>query len=108
MKKWYEKLFENYAGQYDNENFVRGTVGECNFIEKEINNNKQFRILDIACGTGRHSIELTKRGYVVTGVDLSEAQIKKAREKAKAENLQIEFRIHDARDLTFREDLIWL
>jgi 2-polyprenyl-3-methyl-5-hydroxy-6-metoxy-1,4-benzoquinol methylase len=104
MKKWYEKLFENYAGQYDNENFVRGTFGECNFIEKEINNNKQFRILDIACGTGRHSIELTKRGYVVTGVDLSEAQIKKAREKAKAENLQIEFRIHDARDLTFRED----
>jgi hypothetical protein len=35
MKKWYEKLFENYASQYDNENFVKGTSGECDFIEAE-------------------------------------------------------------------------
>ena len=34
-KQWYEALFENYGRKYDNENFTHGTVGECDFIEKE-------------------------------------------------------------------------
>jgi 2-polyprenyl-3-methyl-5-hydroxy-6-metoxy-1,4-benzoquinol methylase len=69
MKQWYEDLFENYAQKYDNECFVQGTLGECDFIEQEINHNKSVKILDIGCGTGRHTIELTKRGYGVTGID---------------------------------------
>jgi SAM-dependent methyltransferase len=101
MKHWYETLFENYALKYDNEVFTQGTLGECDFIEKEAANNKQIRILDIGCGTGRHAIELTKRGYNVTGVDLSESQLKRAREKAKALGLEIEFQLHDARKLPF-------
>ena len=76
MKQWYEKLFENYGLKYDEEGFTIGTVGECDFIEKEIEFNKQTRILDIGCGTGRHSIELTKRGYQVTGIDLSKSMLK--------------------------------
>ena len=82
MKQWYEALFENYARKYDKECFVQGTTGECDFIEEEIARNKSLKIIDIGCGTGRHAIELTKRGYTVTGVDLSENQIKRAREKA--------------------------
>jgi len=62
-KQWYEILFENYAKKYDNEVFTKGTFGECDFIEKEISFNKILKILDVGCGTGRHSIELTKRGY---------------------------------------------
>lgn len=80
-KQWYETLFENYGQKYDNECFTQGTIGECDFIEKEINYNKDLKIIDIGCGTGRHSIELTKRGYSVTGIDLSESLLKKAREK---------------------------
>jgi ubiquinone/menaquinone biosynthesis C-methylase UbiE len=66
-KKWYEILFENYAQKYDNESFTQGTIGESDFIEKELNFNKSLKILDVGCGTGRHSIELSKRGYSVTG-----------------------------------------
>ena len=55
MKQWYETLFENYGKKYDNENFTQGTIGECDFIEKEINYNKNIKILDIGCGTGRHA-----------------------------------------------------
>jgi 2-polyprenyl-3-methyl-5-hydroxy-6-metoxy-1,4-benzoquinol methylase len=101
MKKWYESLFENYAHKYDQESFVQGTAGECDFIEEEINRDKSSKIIDIGCGTGRHAIELTKRGYNVTGVDLSEDQIKRAREKAKETGVTIDFQIQDARGLSF-------
>jgi hypothetical protein len=36
-KQWYETLFENYGQKYDNECFTQGTLGECDFIEIEIN-----------------------------------------------------------------------
>ncbi|MDD5654451.1 MAG: class I SAM-dependent methyltransferase [Candidatus Omnitrophica bacterium] len=101
MKKWYESLFENYAHKYDKECFVQGTLGECDFIEQELKHNKNVRILDVGCGTGRHSIELTKRGYSVTGVDLSGNQIKRAREKAQEARVAIDFQIQDARNLSF-------
>lgn len=87
MKQWYEELFDNYGNQYDKEIFVQGTLGECDFIEKELNYDRSKKILDIGCGTGRHAIELTKRGYQVTGIDLSEGQLKRAREKAEKEGL---------------------
>ena len=104
MKKWYEALFENYGKKYDNEEFTQGTIGECDFIEKEINFNKSLKIIDIGCGTGRHSIELTKRGYNVVGVDLSESQLERAREKAEAQKLYIDFQNHDARNLPFKNE----
>jgi len=104
MKKWYESLFENYGKNYDNESFTKGTIGECDFIEKEIDFDKSLKIIDIGCGTGRHSIELTKRGYNIIGIDLSDSQLKQAKEKAKAQNLEIEFQKHDARKLPFKDD----
>lgn len=100
-KQWYESLFENYGKKYDLESFTVGTIGECDFIEKELGYDRSKRILDVGCGTGRHAIELTKRGYHVTGVDLSASQLKRAAEKASAEGLQIKFLMHDARNLPF-------
>ena len=101
MKQWYEALFENYGEQYDKEPFTHGTLGECDFIEKELAYDKSLKMIDIGCGTGRHAIELTKRGYSVIGIDLSESQLKQAREKAERENVTIEFLKHDARRLPF-------
>lgn len=104
MKQWYESLFENYGLKYDNESFVQGTVGECDFIESEIGFNKQSKILDIGCGTGRHSIELTKRGYNLIGIDLSDSLLKRAKEKALEQNLNIDFQKQDARELPFSNE----
>jgi len=104
MKQWYESLFENYGLKYDNECFTQGTLGECDFIEGETAFNKNLKILDIGCGTGRHSIELTKRGYQVTGVDLSDSQLNRAREKAFELKLDIIFQKQDARQLPFNEE----
>jgi 2-polyprenyl-3-methyl-5-hydroxy-6-metoxy-1,4-benzoquinol methylase len=105
MKQWYEELFENYSQQYDKETFTQGTSGECDFIEQEIGFNKRCKILDIGCGTGRHSIELARRGYTnITGVDLSETQLARAGEKAAKRNLKINFQKHDARELPFHNE----
>jgi 2-polyprenyl-3-methyl-5-hydroxy-6-metoxy-1,4-benzoquinol methylase len=103
-KQWYETLFENYGRKYDNEPYTHGTVGECDFIEKELQFDKSLKILDVGCGTGRHTIELTKRGYCVTGIDLSESQLKRAKEKATEANLCIDFQYQDARNLTFADE----
>jgi 2-polyprenyl-3-methyl-5-hydroxy-6-metoxy-1,4-benzoquinol methylase len=102
MKQWYEELFENYAVKYDNEVYVHGTIGECDFFEKEIGHNKAAQILDIGCGKGRHSIELAKRGYKVVAVDLSESLLTRAKEKAAEQKVQIDFQKHDARNLPFQ------
>lgn len=103
-KQWYETLFENYGKTYDKESFTQGTIGECDFIEQELNFDKSLRIIDVGCGTGRHSIELSKRGYAVTGIDLSDSQLAVAHEKAAKENLKINFQKHDARDLLFNKE----
>lgn len=104
MKQWYESLFENYAKRYDQESFTQGTIGECDFIEREIGCNKELKILDIGCGTGRHSVELARRGYTVIGVDLSEAQLRRAEDTARDAGVRVTFLRFDARKLPFSDD----
>ncbi|MEH2296453.1 class I SAM-dependent methyltransferase [Nostoc sp.] len=98
MKQWYEELFENYADKYDQEGYTSGTLGEVDFIEKELDYDKNKLILDVGCGTGRHSLELARRGYSVTGIDLSESMLEKARKTAAVEKLKIDFIKKDARN----------
>jgi len=104
MKQWYESLFENYGRKYDSESFTQGTMGECDFIEREIGFNKSIKILDIGCGTGRHAIELSKRGYNVTGIDLSDSLLSRAKGKAQKQGLKIDFLKYDARNLPFNNE----
>jgi 2-polyprenyl-3-methyl-5-hydroxy-6-metoxy-1,4-benzoquinol methylase len=97
-------LFENYGLKYDKEKFTAGTIGECDFIEQEIKFNKNVRILDLGYGTGRHSIELAKRGYKVVGIDLSESMLERAKVKASEQQVHIIFQKHDARHLSFVQE----
>jgi SAM-dependent methyltransferase len=100
-KPWYEELFIDFAETYDKESFVQGTLGEVDFIEQELAFDKSKTILDIGCGTGRHSIELAKRGYSVAGFDLSESQIARAKKKAGEAGVAPHFFVQDARTFAF-------
>jgi len=104
MKKWYEKIYQNYSDTYETEVFTKGTIGEIDFIEKEINYDKSIRILDVGCGTGRHSIELAKRGYKVTGIDLSQCMLDKAMQNSKNIGVDVKFIKADARELKFEKE----
>jgi 2-polyprenyl-3-methyl-5-hydroxy-6-metoxy-1,4-benzoquinol methylase len=104
MKCWYQALFENYGNTYEKLPFTKGTKGECDFIEKEVGYKKGIKILDIGCGTGRHAIELATRGYHVTGVDLSDSMLQKARQNAKQQQAQVIFENHDARVLPYTSE----
>jgi SAM-dependent methyltransferase len=104
MAQWYETLFANYGNSYDKESFTQGTVGEVDFVERELAADRGKRILDIGCGTGRHAIELARRGYRVTGFDLSEGQLRLAREKAAAAGVTVDFQRRDATEPHFRQE----
>ncbi len=62
---------------------------------------KGERVLDLACGIGRHSIPLAKHGYVVTGLDLSPTFVEHAREYARTEGVaeSTSFLVGDARQI---------
>jgi ubiquinone/menaquinone biosynthesis C-methylase UbiE len=65
---------------------------------------KKGSILDIACGYGRLSIPLREAGYVVEGVDIIPMLIKTAQEEAKKQNLKINFKVGDMRNLLYGQD----
>lgn len=54
-------------------------------------------ICDLCCGVGRHSLELARRGFQVTGVDRTDLYLQEAQNKAKKEGLDIEFVKDDMR-----------
>jgi SAM-dependent methyltransferase len=66
--------------------------------------NGDERILDLGCGTGRHTLELIRRGFPSVGVELVEANVKVAEEDAEAQGLNAEFIQADLRELEFDEE----
>lgn len=81
--EWFEEWFDSplyeklYSDRDDDE--ARKMV---DLITGLIQPAESIRLLDLACGRGRHSIELARRGFRVTGLDLSERAIRIANEKA--------------------------
>lgn len=57
------------------------------------------RLLELACGTGRHAFELEKLGYEIVATDYSQDLLEVAKRKAKENNSIIDFRLQDMRDL---------
>ncbi len=99
-KPWYEELYDGFDA-YSEEPYTQHTRPEVDFIEQVIGNDRAKAILDVGCGTGRHSLELARRGYNVLGVDLSASMLMQARQAAAAANLPVRFMQCDARDLPF-------
>jgi SAM-dependent methyltransferase len=100
-RPWWEELF--------NDDFIRTMAKisdpqiakEVDFIEESLGLDKGAMVLDLACGTGRHAIELTRRGYQVVGFDLSLSMLAKAADEAQDRHQKLNFVQGDMREMTF-------
>jgi SAM-dependent methyltransferase len=62
------------------------------------------RVLDLACGIGRHSLELRRRGFEVVGIDISAELLEMAERDAQEQSLDISFVEADLRELAFEDE----
>lgn len=95
MGEWFQDWFgtKYYHLLYQNRDEAEARLFLSNLI-KNLPIHQSDRILDLACGSGRHSHFLAEAGFNVTGIDLSEENILKAKEiKSTAE-----FYVHDMRN----------
>ena len=102
-RPWWEDLF--------NDDFIRtmakvtdAQIGaEVTIIQESLGLAKGATVLDMACGTGRHAIEMTRRGYQVVGFDLSLAMLARAADEAQERDQKLNFVQGDMREMTFEE-----
>jgi cyclopropane fatty-acyl-phospholipid synthase-like methyltransferase len=95
-------FFNGHAPQYEENVFTRNTTAEVRFLWEELGLASGSTILDIGCGTGRHAIELARRGCAVTGVDISAGMLAEAARNAEAAGVQVNWIECDA--TTYRPD----
>lgn len=72
-----------------------------NFFNKHLQDLPEEKVLDIACGTGGHTLEFGKWGFNAVGIDLDETVIKKAKKNAEEEGLEVDFQTADMLNLPF-------
>jgi SAM-dependent methyltransferase len=72
--------------------FQKNSKGDCS------------RLLELACGTGRHAIELEKLGYQIVATDYSQDLLDVAKQKAKQQKSQVDFRLQDMRELSLVDE----
>lgn len=84
--------------------WAEGAPGQVEFLSTVLDLQGDERILDLACGFGRHSLELARRGHPVVGVDITPDFVDAARDAAEVEGLDAEFMCCDVRDVHFSEE----
>jgi SAM-dependent methyltransferase len=84
--EWFETFFQGAAVDFWTRAIPPAiTLADVDFLEKTFDVKPGARLLDVPCGNGRHSIELARRGYRVTGIDLSEEFLAAARSELDAD-----------------------
>ena len=106
-KNWYKDWFSSklYLELYKHRDEAEAK-DIINLIQRKIPLRTDSRVLDVCCGAGRHSLELAKRGFEVTGFDLSKFLISEAKKNfnnSKESSLKIKFLLKDMRNFHFEK-----
>lgn len=96
--EWYKEWFNTkyYHILYKNRDFEEAELFINNLVDY-LKIEKDSKILDLACGKGRHSYFLAKKGFDVTGIDLSAQSIEWAKTHYSLPNLK--FAVNDMRNV---------
>jgi SAM-dependent methyltransferase len=95
---WYATAFDGATAEMA---WTERTEAEVNRALKMVRPQGGERVLDLACGSGRHSLELVLQGFSVVGVEISSELIEIARREAESQNLEATFVEGDLRELDF-------
>jgi 2-polyprenyl-3-methyl-5-hydroxy-6-metoxy-1,4-benzoquinol methylase len=98
---WYADAFDAASAEMA---WTDRTGPEVDRVAKILQPGGDERVLDLACGSGRHSLELRRRGLEVVGADISSDLIEIARRDAAEADLDVEFAQADLRDLAYEEE----
>lgn len=98
---WYATAFDGATAEMA---WTERTEAEVNRALTMLRPEGGERILDLACGTGRHSLELVKRGFSVVGSEISAELIAIANQEASAQGLEATFIEGDLRELDFEDE----
>lgn len=103
--QWYHKFFHKYYLKYfDIKLTAEHTRRDVRCIRQALCLSTGTRILDLACGTGRHSVALAKAGFEVTGMDLEPSYITQARQAAQQARVHVRWQAGDMRKLPFIQE----
>jgi len=92
----WEEFFDGHAPVYMEDSFTKNTAEEVEFVLEELSLPAGSHILDVGCGAGRHAVELARRGYQVTGVDISAGMLAEAERAAREADVEVELTHADA------------
>lgn len=95
---WYEAFGNALGEDYLRYPWVRSTFPDCDYLERVLDVKPGDRLLDVGCGTGRHVIELARRGYRMTGIDISRGLLAVGERLACEAGIDVEFRQLDPVD----------
>lgn len=98
---WYKNI---WTLDIKNMSWVEHTENQVDFIIRTLELKGVERILDLACGYGRHAISFARRGFSVVGVDITKAYIDDAVNSAKGVLPNAEFICSDIRDVSFSSE----
>ena len=76
-------FFNSHAPHYEENCFTKNTLAAADFLADILRLSPGMAVLDVGCGTGRHSIELARRGLRMTGIDISRGMLDEARRNAR-------------------------
>ena len=103
--RWYETFFRGLAVEMWRHALPpEATAADVAFLERELALGPGARVLDVPCGHGRHAIELARKGFHVTGVDLSREEIDEAGRRATAARVAVDWRHGDMRELPWNAE----